>query len=168
VAQRTVTLARRDLPGKQGKRSVPLEGAATAVADALEEVQQALYQRALEFRKAHTHQPRSYDEFKQVVEAGWAIAWWCGRECEAAIKDDTKATTRNILSTNRRVAVSASIAVSQRPSGRCSGARLLMPGMPPVSAPRRLTCKQCKTPSCAAGPFRTPLSNAALPIQSAV
>lgn len=97
VAQGTVTIARRDLPGKQGKHSVPLEGAAPAVAEELEAVQAALFQRALDFRAAHTHQPRSYDEFRQVVEAGWADAWWCGRrECEGAIKEDTKATTRNI------------------------------------------------------------------------
>jgi prolyl-tRNA synthetase len=97
VVQGTVTVARRDLPGKQGKHSVPLEGAANAVAEELEAVQAALFKRALEFRGAHTHQPRSYDEFRQVVEAGWADAWWCGRrECETAIKEDTKATTRNI------------------------------------------------------------------------
>ncbi len=97
VAQGTVTFARRDLPGKQGKHSVPQEGVARAVAEELEAVQAALFKRALEFRREHTHQPRTYAEFRQVVEAGWAEAWWCGRrECEAAIKEDTRATTRNI------------------------------------------------------------------------
>ncbi len=41
--------------------------------------------------------PADYDEFKQVVEDGWADVWWCGQaECEAQIKEDTKATTRCI------------------------------------------------------------------------
>jgi prolyl-tRNA synthetase len=97
VAQGTVTLARRDRPGKEGKQSVPLEGAAQAVGDQLEAMQASLFQRALEFRMAHTHQPATYDEFKQVLEAGWAESWWCGKpDCEAAIKEDTKGTTRNI------------------------------------------------------------------------
>ena len=31
------------------------------------------------------------------MEKGWAISWWCGdAACEAAIKEDTKATTRCI------------------------------------------------------------------------
>jgi len=97
VAQGTVTLARRDRPGKEGKQSVPVEGAAQAVGDQLEAMQASLFQRALEFRTAHTHQPTTYDDFKQALEAGWADVWWCGRgDCEAAIKEDTKATTRNI------------------------------------------------------------------------
>jgi prolyl-tRNA synthetase len=28
---------------------------------------------------------------------GWAYSWWCGdAACEAKVKEDTKATTRNI------------------------------------------------------------------------
>ncbi|MCJ7511620.1 MAG: proline--tRNA ligase [Anaerolineales bacterium] len=97
VAQGVVTLARRDLPGKPGKQTVQLEGADRAVAEHLDAIQIGMFQRALDFRLGHTHQPRSYDEFKQVVEAGWADAWWCGRpDCEASIKQDTKATTRSI------------------------------------------------------------------------
>jgi prolyl-tRNA synthetase len=34
---------------------------------------------------------------KQVVQDGWAFSWWCGsKECEARVKEETKATTRNI------------------------------------------------------------------------
>jgi prolyl-tRNA synthetase len=68
-----------------------------AVADQLDEIHRSLFARALEFRQSHTHAPTDYQEFRQVVERGWADAWWCGRaECEAAIKEETKATTRNI------------------------------------------------------------------------
>jgi prolyl-tRNA synthetase len=32
---------------------------------------------------------------KEVVQNGWAFSWWCGSaECEAKVKEDTKATTR--------------------------------------------------------------------------
>jgi prolyl-tRNA synthetase len=97
VARGTVALARRDTPGKAGKIFVPAAGAAEAVAQALRDVQTNLYQRALAFRQANTYQPADYEEFKQVMEKGWAISWWCGdAACEAAIKEDTKATTRCI------------------------------------------------------------------------
>jgi prolyl-tRNA synthetase len=97
VAKGTVALARRDKPGKDGKSFVPQEGLAQLVSATLEEIHTALHARALEFRRANTHDPRDYEEFKRVVENGWAFSWWCGRPaCEAEIKEDTKATTRCI------------------------------------------------------------------------
>jgi len=63
----------------------------------LGEVQQALYDKALAFRKANTHETSSYDELKKAVESGFAFAFWCGSgECEARIKEETRATMRNI------------------------------------------------------------------------
>ena len=36
-------------------------------------------------------------ELKEIVADGWAKAYWCGDvACEAKIKEDTKATSRNI------------------------------------------------------------------------
>jgi prolyl-tRNA synthetase len=97
VARGTVALARRDQPGKEGKSFVSQDGLAGAVADTLADIHASLFDRALEFRKAHTHDPKEYAEFKRVVEDGWAFSWWCSdRECEAQIKEDTKATTRCI------------------------------------------------------------------------
>jgi prolyl-tRNA synthetase len=97
VAQATAALGRRDLPGKEGKAAVPMERLAQAVRGLLDEIQATLFERALKFRQEHTHSPRDYDEFRQVVQEGWAEAWWCGQaDCEAQIKDDTKATTRCI------------------------------------------------------------------------
>lgn len=88
-------LARRDIPGKQGKLAVPFAGLASGIQGLLDEIHASLLRRATEFRQAHTHTPKDYAEFRQVVEAGWADAWWCGRSaCEAAIKEETKATTR--------------------------------------------------------------------------
>jgi prolyl-tRNA synthetase len=97
VAKGTVALARRDRPGKEGRSFVPQDGLASAVADLLDDIQRSLYQRALTFRTEHTRRPADYESFRQAVEAGWAEAWWCGEaDCEAAIQQDTKATTRNI------------------------------------------------------------------------
>src|SRR5213594_4445857 len=97
VAKGTVALARRDRPGKGGKSFVPQEHLAGLVAETLASIHTSLYERALAFRKANTHDPRSYDEFRQAVEGGWAFSWWCGDGgCEAQIKEETKATTRNI------------------------------------------------------------------------
>ncbi len=93
----SVTLARRDRPGPEGRRTVPASGLAEAVRGELQDIHRSLFERALEFRRAHTHDPRGYEEFKEVVQDGWAESWWCGEaECEAQIKEDTKATTRCI------------------------------------------------------------------------
>ena len=52
---------------------------------------------ALELRKAHTMEPADYGEFKKAVETGFAFAWWCGSaDCEAKVKEETKATMRCI------------------------------------------------------------------------
>jgi prolyl-tRNA synthetase len=97
VSAGTVMLARRDRPGREGKTSAPRAGLADAVRRTLDEIQQALYDRALAFRDAHTHDPRDYAEFSAAVEDGFAISWWCGsHECEEKVKADTKATTRCI------------------------------------------------------------------------
>ena len=97
LEQGTVALARRDLPGREGKSFVPQTGLVARVAETLDAIHQALYERALAFREAHTHEPQDYAEFQDVVKSGWALAWWCGSaDCEASIKAETKATSRCI------------------------------------------------------------------------
>ena len=97
VAKGSVVLARRDRPGKEGKSFVPQQGIGTAVSQSLEEIQKSLHDRALEFRRARTIEPAGYGEFKKAVETGFAFAWWCGSaDCEAKIKEETKATMRCI------------------------------------------------------------------------
>ena len=97
VAKGSVVLARRDRPGKEGKAFVPQQGIAESVAKLLEEIQQALFDRALAFRKSNTAEPADYGEFKQAVEKGFALSWWCGgAACEEKIKEETKATMRCI------------------------------------------------------------------------
>jgi len=99
VDKNQVVLARRDVLGKAGKSFVSQDGLVLldGAREMLDTIQAELHRRALAFREDNTHRPQTYDEFRQVVEEAWAMAWWCGeRECEAQIKQDTKATTRNI------------------------------------------------------------------------
>jgi prolyl-tRNA synthetase len=97
VQKGTLAFARRDIPGRAGKSSVQHAYLDAQVAETLQSIQASLFERALSFRKAHTFEPHSYEELKQVIENGWAFSWWCGDpECEAKVKDETKATTRCI------------------------------------------------------------------------
>ncbi len=97
VEKRSVMAARRDIPGREGKTILPLEGLAETIDSLLAQIQSALLQRATAFRDAHILQPESYAELCSAVEGSWALAWWCGSsECEARLKDDTRATTRCI------------------------------------------------------------------------
>ncbi len=97
VEKGSVALARRDRPGREGKSFVPQVGISDTVIALLAEIQQALYDRALAFREAHIAEPADYDALKDAVQTGWAYSYWCGsRDCEAKVKEDTKATTRCI------------------------------------------------------------------------
>ena len=97
VDKGTVVFARRDVPGREGKSFVPQAGIVDAARSILAAIQADMLQRATEFRDANTREPKSYAEFKAIVEDGFARAWWCGeRQCEAEIKEETKATTRCI------------------------------------------------------------------------
>jgi prolyl-tRNA synthetase len=97
IEKGTVALARRDRPGREGKSFVPQAGLAAAVADMLVDIQRSLLERATAFRDSHIFNPSDYEELKKVVQNGWAYSYWCeSTECEAKIKEDTKATTRCI------------------------------------------------------------------------
>jgi len=97
VEKGSVVLARRDILGKKGKSFAPRENIAHTVQEMLETVQAALLEKATAFRDSHIHEPKSYDDLKEIVKDGWAYAWWCGDPaCEARVKEDTKASTRCI------------------------------------------------------------------------
>ncbi len=96
IEQQQVLLARRDT---REKLSVPMEGLEARVAELLDAVQAALFERAVAFRDSHTLQTTSGDEFRRAFEGrpGFVIAPWCGSaDCEAQIKADTQATIRNL------------------------------------------------------------------------
>jgi prolyl-tRNA synthetase len=97
VEKGSVALARRDKPGREGKSFVSQADLARTVSGLLVEIQQKLLERATAFRDSHIFDPRDYAELKEVVQNGWAYSWWCeSPECEAKVKEDTKATTRCI------------------------------------------------------------------------
>lgn len=74
-----------------------MEEIAPTLADSLEAFHQALYQRALGFRDAHTWKVDTYEDFKAKVQEGFVKAFHCGQaECEREIKAETTATTRCI------------------------------------------------------------------------
>ena len=97
VDQGVVTLARRDRPGRAGKTTLAIDQVGSQSGAVLDEIQKSLLEKATAFRDANIHDPKDYDAFKEVVQHGWAFSWWCGsKECEAKIKEDTRATTRCI------------------------------------------------------------------------
>lgn len=92
----TVELARRDT---QSKEVVAFEGLAQHIHGLLGEIQDAIFQKAVDFRKANTYKVDTWDEFVDVIDnkKGFAMAHWDGTdETEAKIKALTKATIRCI------------------------------------------------------------------------
>ncbi|MFU8771120.1 MAG: proline--tRNA ligase [Anaerolineales bacterium] len=97
VAKETLTLSRRDILGKTGKKQIPQKGLLSEVDKILIDIQSSLLDKAKQFREVNTHDPGDFAEFIEVVKNGWAFSWWCGDpECEARIKEETTATTRCI------------------------------------------------------------------------
>lgn len=95
LAKNSVALARRDVPGREGKQFVSQEGLAETVSNLLQEIQQNLLDRATRFRDDNTHDVDNYDDFKEAVKTGFARAWWAGdNEEEQFVKEDSKATIR--------------------------------------------------------------------------
>src|ERR1700689_671506 len=68
VAKQAAVLARRDRPGREGKISASLADLPATVEKLLAEIQQALHDKALAFRKSNTHDAKTYDELKKAVE----------------------------------------------------------------------------------------------------
>ncbi len=65
----------------------------------LDQIQKQLFQRALEFRQKYSFRVDDYKEFQEKIEepGGFLYVHWCGSsECEAKIKEETKATFRCI------------------------------------------------------------------------
>jgi prolyl-tRNA synthetase len=96
VKQGQVTVVRRDTRAKQG---VPFDALAGTLASLLETIQSDLFERALRFRDENTHIVEDYEGFKRQLDErpGFLRARWCGSAaCEARIKDETRATIRNL------------------------------------------------------------------------
>jgi len=95
VEGQSVMSARRDVPGKDGKRIIPADALADRIPELLGAIQQAMLDSATAFRDARLHEAATYDELKEIVGEGWALIWHCGTpECEDRIKEETKASSR--------------------------------------------------------------------------
>ena len=91
-----VVLVRRDT---REKRAVSFDALAEQVPALLDEIQKALFDRAVRFREEHTSRTASYEEFRKIMEGrpGFVVAPWCGSAtCEAEIKSETQATIRSL------------------------------------------------------------------------
>ncbi|GLV57175.1 proline--tRNA ligase [Dictyobacter sp. S3.2.2.5] len=96
VQNNNVMLVRRD---NRVKEPVSVDALEQRLPELLEEIQKALYQRALEFREQNTYTTDSYDEFKQIIaeKRGFVrVKWAEDSAAELAIKEETKATLRVI------------------------------------------------------------------------
>ncbi|MEA4812887.1 MAG: proline--tRNA ligase [Anaerolineaceae bacterium] len=96
VQNHTLALARRDIPGKEGKSFLPMEGFEAYVPEMLETIQANMLAKATRFRDEHIFEVDNFEAFKDVVEnKGWAKAWWSDDAAnEAKVKEETKATLR--------------------------------------------------------------------------
>jgi len=96
VAEGQVVLARRDTGQKL---AAPQQGLAGRVSDLLDEIQRNLFRRAKKFLDDNSYHLDDYQEFKRITgeDGGFIYTHWCGSaECEARIKEETKATIRCI------------------------------------------------------------------------
>jgi len=92
----TVEIARRDTLEKQ---TVAQNDIVDVVSNLLEEIQDNLFKKAIDFRTEHTTSVYNFEEFKTAIanKGGFVSAHWDGtEETENKIKDLTKATIRCI------------------------------------------------------------------------
>jgi len=95
------TLVRRDRAFKEEgqKRTLPLDAIVGEIPAVLTEIQTALFAQAQAFLTTHTLATSDRAEFLRLLEerAGMIDIAWCERpQCEAAVKDATSATSRNL------------------------------------------------------------------------
>lgn len=91
----TIEVMRRDTLEKE---TITCDGIEEYVQKLLEEIQQNIFQKAFDYRAAHTVESDTYDDFKAKLDEGnFILAHWDGTpETEEQIKNETKATIRCI------------------------------------------------------------------------
>jgi len=92
----TIEVARRDTLEKEVLQMADIEH---KIEHLLEQIQENLFRKAVNFREDSTHRADTWDEFVDLIEnkGGFVYAHWDGTdETELAIKDKTKATIRLI------------------------------------------------------------------------
>ncbi len=94
IKQEQVVVVRRD---SFEKRVVNRDGLQEVIQDILEKQQEEALARSKKFTEENTYVVDDYARFKEIMagKRGFLRALWCGNhECEAKIKEETKATTR--------------------------------------------------------------------------
>ena len=102
VEKNTVEVARRDTKEKEFLSVIDLDD---KMVHLLENIQNNIYQRALDFRDSNIHYADSWDEFTDLLEnkGGFIAAHWDGTgETEEKIKGLTKATIRCVPLNNKQ------------------------------------------------------------------
>jgi len=91
----TIEVARRDTLSKE---VVPQEGIANRIDQLMIEIQDSIFNKALEFRTDNTTEADTWDEFlERLDQGGFVLAHWDGSgETEKLIQEQTKATIRCI------------------------------------------------------------------------
>jgi hypothetical protein len=87
-------------------------------------IQKDMYDAALKFREENTHSPKTFDEFKDVLEnkRGFLYAPWDGTaETETAIKEETKATVRCVPLGPKGEAQPGDVDILLRQAGESTG-----------------------------------------------
>jgi len=99
-----VEIARRDT---KEKKTISIDGLGEYIKNLLEEIQQYIFNKALNFRNENIRKADSWDEFVQLLDekAGFVAAHWDGTgDTEEKIKELTKATIRCIPLNNEQEA----------------------------------------------------------------
>lgn len=94
VEEGMLTVVRRDT---EEKMSIRLDEAGQKIGELLQAIQANLYAQAEAYLNDSTCEVSTWDAFKQRMEGekGFLKAYWCGQaDCEANIKEQSKATTR--------------------------------------------------------------------------
>ena len=91
----TIELARRDTMTKE---TVSFDGIVETIQSLLKEIQDNIYQKALNFRLENTREVDTWEDFKEEIKkGGFLLCHWDGTpETEEKIKAETKATIRCI------------------------------------------------------------------------
>mmetsp|Transcript_3053 Transcript_3053/g.6776 ORF Transcript_3053/g.6776 Transcript_3053/m.6776 type:complete len:493 (-) Transcript_3053:1039-2517(-) len=96
LVNNTVELVRRDT---KAKMTIRKDNVVATVQTLLKDIQNGLYQRALDFRESHTANADTYTAFKNILiqRGGFVRAHWDGTpETEKKIQAETRATIRCI------------------------------------------------------------------------
>jgi prolyl-tRNA synthetase len=96
IENKQVVLVRRDT---LEKLVVPIAELEIKLAELLDEIQENLFNKALNHREGRTSKAVNFDEFKETLvnKPGFIKAMWCGETaCEEKIKEETGATSRCI------------------------------------------------------------------------